>query len=127
MPSQVVMVDGLVSGLESCAPFALVWNRFQPPCAGGSFFCRRVATLPPVGELQIDLEADLLQEIDSDQTEPLISRNVGAADQYDRRAIVAGLTDELPSAIEVRFAVWFGSDLGAVWAAAYPISIAFVP
>ena len=40
------MVDGLVSGLESCAPFALVWNRFQPPCVGGSFFCRRVATLP---------------------------------------------------------------------------------
>ena len=49
MPSQVVMVEGLVSGLESCAPFALVWNRFQPPCVGGSFFCRRVATLPQSG------------------------------------------------------------------------------
>ncbi len=46
MPSQVVMVEGLVSGLASCAPLALVWNRFQPPCDGGSFLARRAATLP---------------------------------------------------------------------------------
>src|ERR1019366_8309625 len=46
LPSQVVIVEGLVSGLASYAPFAEVWNRFQPPCDGGSFFARRADTVP---------------------------------------------------------------------------------
>ena len=38
-------MDGLVSGLDNCAPLVKVWNTLQPPRAGGSFFWRRAATV----------------------------------------------------------------------------------
>ena len=50
------MVDGLVSGLASWAPLALVWNRFQPPCDGGSFLRTPRSHTAPVRELHIHIQ-----------------------------------------------------------------------
>ena len=53
------------------APACQVWNMFQPPWPGGVFLARRAPTVPQSSD-EIDVHAELLQQVGGDVAQRLV-------------------------------------------------------
>ena len=85
----------VMTGLRMSAATHEVRNACQPPAFGGSFLARRATTRLPVHRLHVDLEAGLLHQRLGDRREVGQHVQVGRVHEHDRRAVVAGLLQQL--------------------------------